>query len=369
MKKIIDVPLPQKCRIIAVSDIHQSGDLIIKLLDKCNYNPNTDFLFILGDVLERGDDGFKALRTVIKLCQKERAYCLMGNNDTLFYRMTYTYTHEQFLDYMKNKPNNAFAQAAGMLGITDLSEPNIENARKAVKDNFKAELDFLGELPTAMSTQDFIFVHAGLDERANWQETKETDMLCKWRYLECRNLTDKWVIVGHFPTYGFEASKNTPMPIIDFDKKIIDIDGGIGVKEFGQLNALIIQKDGDRIAFETQFADNYKTAAVKDDFFSGDKYIFVHPYYYNYSFADEDDDFTTIHVETTGETGKLLNELVYKRDDGSPQCWYNLNILANASKGDVVSVCAEYEKYSLILDKNREVKVIENKYLKKAKEI
>ena len=364
MKKIINVDLPQRCRIIAVSDIHQSGDLITKLLDKCEYNPNNDFLFILGDVLERGDDSFKALRNVMKLCENERAYCLMGNNDTLFYRMTYTYTHEHFLERLKNKPNNAFVQAARMLGITNLSEQNIETARKAVKDNFKAELDFLGELPTAVSTQDFIFVHAGLDEREDWQETEETDMLCKWRYLECKNLTGKWVIVGHFPTYCFEASKNTPMPIIDPDKKIIDIDGGIGVKAFGQLNALIIKKDGMNINFDTQFADDYKLAVVQEDCLSNDKYIFAHPYYYNYSFVDKEEDFTTIHIDTTGETGKLLNELVYKRDDGSPQCWYNLNTLANVKKGDVVSVCAEYEKYILILDKNREVKVIENKYLK-----
>lgn len=364
MKKIINVDIPPRCRIIAVSDIHQSGDLILKLLDKCRYNQNTDFLFILGDVLERGDDGFKALRNVMKLCENERVYCLMGNNDTLFYRMTYTYTHEHFLERLKNKPNNAFVQAARMLGITDLSEQNIESARQAVKENFKAELDFLGGLPTAIDAQDFIFVHAGLDERADWQETEETDMLCKWRYLDCKNLTNKWVVVGHFPTYGFEASKNTPMPIIDEDRKIIDIDGGIGVKAFGQLNALIIKKDGGNIDFKTQFADNHKTATVKQDFLSDDKYVFAHPYYYNYSFVDKDEDFTTIHIETTGETGKLLNELVYKREDGSPQCWYNLNTLANVRKGDVVSVCAEYKKYSLILDENREVKVIENKYLK-----
>ena len=364
MKKIINVDLPEKCRIIAVSDIHQSGDLINKLLDKCGYNPNTDFLFILGDVLERGDDGFKALGNVMKLCEKKRAHCLMGNNDTLFYCMTYTFTHELFLEYMKNKPNNAFVKAAGMLGITDLSELNIENARRAVKDNFKDELDFLGSLPTAVSTQNFIFVHAGLDEKTNWQETEETDMLCKWRYLECENLTGKWVIAGHFPTYNFEASKNTPMPIIDKDKKIIDIDGGVGVKKFGQLNALIIYKDGDNIDFITDFAVNYKTATVTEDFLSNDKYIFAHPYYYNYSFVDKGEDFTTIHIDTTGQTGKLLNELVQKRDDGSPQCWYNLNTLANVRKGDVVSVCAEYEKYSVILDTKREVKVIENKYLK-----
>lgn len=364
MKKIINVDLPPRCRVIAVSDIHQSGDLILKLLDKCGYDTNADFLFILGDILERGDDGFKALRNVMKLCENERVYCLMGNNDTLFYEMTYTDTHEQFLKWLKNKPNNAFVQAARMIGFTDLSEQNIENVRQAVKEHFKAELDFLGGLPTAIETQDFIFVHAGLDERADWQETEETDMLCKWRYLDCENLTNKWVVVGHFPTYCFEASKNTPMPIIDADKKIIDIDGGIGVKAFGQLNALIIQKDGGDISFETQFADNYKSAAVQEDFLSNEEYIFAHPYYYNYSFVDKDEDFTTIHIETTGETGRLLNELVYKKQDGSPQCWYNLNTLANVRKGDVVSVCKVYEKYSMILDKNREVKVIENKYLK-----
>ena len=364
MKKIINVDLPQRCRIIAISDIHQSNDLLLKLLDKCRYDPDSDYLFIVGDVLERGDDKLKSLKTVMKLCENERCCCLTGNNDTLFYHITYKYTYEHFLERMKNRPDNAFVQAARMLGITDLSEENFENAKKAVKEKFKAELDFLEGLPTAVNTEDFIFVHAGLDERADWLETDKTDMLCKWRYLDCENLTGKWVIVGHFPTYNFEASKNTPMPIIDKAKKIIDIDGGNQIKEFGQLNALIITKDGNNIDFETRFADNFQSAVVTEDFLSGEKYIFAHPYYYNYSFVDKDDDFTTIHIDTTGETGRLLNELVYKKDDGSPQCWYNLDILASVKRGDVVSVCKEYQKYSLILDKNREVKVIENKYLK-----
>ena len=52
--KIEKVALPERCRIICVSDIHGHADDFEKLLDKCEYDADKDFLFILGDILEKG---------------------------------------------------------------------------------------------------------------------------------------------------------------------------------------------------------------------------------------------------------------------------------------------------------------------------
>ena len=40
---------------------------------------------------------------------------------------------------------------------------------------------------------------------------------------------------------------------MDFDKKIISIDGGTGVKFISQLNALIIENDGKNLTFKNHF--------------------------------------------------------------------------------------------------------------------
>jgi len=51
---------------------------------------------------------------------------------------------------------------------------------------------------------------------------------------------DKYVVAGHTPVslYGNKISQCNP--IIDNEKRIISIDGGCGIKSFGQLNLLII---------------------------------------------------------------------------------------------------------------------------------
>ena len=51
---IVKVTLPEKCRIICVSDIHAHYAEFARLLRKCDYNNESDYLFILGDILEKG---------------------------------------------------------------------------------------------------------------------------------------------------------------------------------------------------------------------------------------------------------------------------------------------------------------------------
>ena len=44
---------------------------------------------------------------------------------------------------------------------------------------------------------------------------------------------------------------------MDFDKKIISIDGGTGVKFISQLNALIIENDGKNLTFKNHFCTTF----------------------------------------------------------------------------------------------------------------
>ena len=43
-------------RIIVVSDIHGDLTTFKNLLNKCEYNENEDYLIILGDILEKGNE-------------------------------------------------------------------------------------------------------------------------------------------------------------------------------------------------------------------------------------------------------------------------------------------------------------------------
>ena len=84
MDKIIDLSLPEKCRILAVSDIHTHWQLFDRLLKKAKYDPQNDYLVIVGDILEHGSDNIKTLEYVKALCDKsDKAILLMGNNDIM----------------------------------------------------------------------------------------------------------------------------------------------------------------------------------------------------------------------------------------------------------------------------------------------
>ena len=55
------------------------------------------------------------------------------------------------------------------------------------------------------------------------------------------------------PTSNFYQSQIKNDVLMDFDKKIISIDGGTGVKFISQLNALIIENDGKNLTFKNHF--------------------------------------------------------------------------------------------------------------------
>ena len=81
--RTVKLTLPEQYRIICVSDIHAHCDDFKALLDKCGYRPESDYLFILGDILEKGRQNIETLRFVKKLCENPKCICLQGNNDTM----------------------------------------------------------------------------------------------------------------------------------------------------------------------------------------------------------------------------------------------------------------------------------------------
>lgn len=63
--------------IYAMSDLHGCDDLYFKMLEKINFNDN-DTLYILGDVIDRGDGGIKILLDMMK---RKNVIPLLGNHD------------------------------------------------------------------------------------------------------------------------------------------------------------------------------------------------------------------------------------------------------------------------------------------------
>ena len=81
MSEIVHVQIPEGSRILVTSDVHGYPDLLKTLLNKAEYRPNADFLFILGDTLEKGPDNLGAMEYVYDLSKNDRVYVTAGNVD------------------------------------------------------------------------------------------------------------------------------------------------------------------------------------------------------------------------------------------------------------------------------------------------
>ncbi len=65
--------------IYAMSDLHGRYDLYVKMLDKIKFSEK-DTLYILGDFVDRGDEG---LKIVLDIAERDNIIALMGNHDYL----------------------------------------------------------------------------------------------------------------------------------------------------------------------------------------------------------------------------------------------------------------------------------------------
>lgn len=352
MRSVIRLELPEKCRLIAVSDIHTSCDLLDRMLKKADYDPEKDYLVIVGDILEHWNNNINTLRYVKQLCDKsERAYCLLGNNDTFCTSMAYTYQYERFSQkfyYSENGNENTFLQMARSVGYDHCTEENWLDIRSAVIEKYGDLLEFVRDLPICLETQEYVFVHAGLENRPDWENTDDIYAItAKW-FMREENPTGKWLVVGHFPTYNYKRSNATDLPVIDEGKKMICIDGGLSIKKACQMNLLIINKDGENYSREILWDTPFPKRMVKEDFSCE-----LEPVYVDWSDQDieilgEKCGILKLRDNVTGGVGYIPQRELYDFD-GKLHVYQFLSSFPTVKKGERVSVCAEDNGMLLVI--------------------
>ncbi len=361
MENVIRTVLPHKCRIIAMSDIHTYDNLLKSVLKKAEYKPGEDYLVIVGDILEHRDNNLSTIRTVMKLCENDRTFCLLGNNDTAVVRMAFSYPYERFAEkfYWKGTTYNQMAES---LGFDWCSEENWLDIRRAVHEKYKPELDFMKARPIALDTQEHFFVHAGLENRPDWENTDDNYAITVPWFFTKENPTDKWLVVGHFPVYNFKESNCTNLPIFDYDKKIIDIDGGLGIKPACQLNALIINKDGNNYTYSVVWDTVFDRKTVKSDYHS-----LLNPVYTNWSNQDieilsTEEGLAYVRDNVTGQSGYIPESRIYD-SKGVKSVYDFLSAFLSVKKGESVFYVEERNGYAKIITDNGKVGWIPKKCL------
>ncbi len=361
MLNIIRPTLPERCGIICVSDIHTHWRELDSLLKKCGYKKGKDFLFILGDILERGEDNIAALRYVMELTKAPRVYVIGGNNDTYVTGLALRYDDEKYLQRFSAKPNCCFGEMAKALGISDFSTDTAAK-RTAVYEAYKAEIDFIHDLPDAIETEQHIFVHAGL-EGENWTEMTSFRHMLIPRFIDRENPTDKTIVCGHFPAYAI-GRQNDNLPIFDNERRIIDIDGGAGVKPAAQINALIIEKNGSKYSYKTEFLPIGEAKTVTSDHKGSEGWIYADYEQHRFERVGEPapEGFGVFRNLDTGEKG-IAPYCMSGEWGGILHVWGNLNAFPSVKRGEPIWIFAEYGEYCWCITASGEVGSVPKKII------
>lgn len=246
MIDIKKINLEKDRRIIVVSDIHASLKMFKRLLKKVNYT-DEDYLFINGDLCEKGYNSLEVIEFVRRMTlNTKRIFVTKGNSD-IVHRYVFE-GNEGIYNYMKNRKQSVLNEMLELHRKALDDFQNLDELGDFYYKHFKNEIDWLDSLPIAYETNEYIIVHAGLN--GTIEQTDEVAALTIPSFYERGHSEEKFVIVGHWPVGNYRtnvvASNN---PLIDYNKRIVAIDGGNRIKRAGQLNALIIEKDNYSYAY------------------------------------------------------------------------------------------------------------------------
>jgi len=182
-----------------IGDIHGEIDQLKTIIDKINYNPKEDKLIFLGDYIDRGADSYKVYRYIKEL----------DNGDNIFLRGNH---EEMMIDAVLNDNNiDLWYHNGGQ--ATERSFPNRSELKEAAR--------FFNLLPYYHSSQDYIFVHAGIRPDRKLKEQTEHDLVwIRYQFLGAK--------AGDFKEKRTVVAGHTPVPKVKFEENKILMDTGAG---------------------------------------------------------------------------------------------------------------------------------------------
>lgn len=188
-----------------ISDIHGQYEMFIELLDKIKLK-DTDTLYILGDVLDRGPHPIK---TLLKLMEMPNVICLVGNHELMALECleflikeitdtTLDELNEGMIDKVLTWQNNG--------SFTTLDE-FVQLDSEAKQDVIDFLKEFLIYEEVSVNDKDYLLVHAGLGNYSPQKDIEDYslhELIWTRANYDVQYFTDKYVITGHTPTMAIE---------------------------------------------------------------------------------------------------------------------------------------------------------------------
>lgn len=215
--------------IYVTSDLHGLPLADLKrLLNMVNFNDD-DWLFILGDVIDRQNDGGVEIQKW--LLEQPNAQLILGNHEAMLLSCDFVFeeiTDESIGDFTQEKMELLmnYTQNGG-----DVTLKTLRSLLQTEPDTLTDILDYLRDAPVyetvSVGNKDFLLVHSGLD---NFSKNKKLsdytvdELIWAWPEITVEYFDDIITVFGHTPTMSYDhANKGKILKT----KTWIDIDVGV----------------------------------------------------------------------------------------------------------------------------------------------
>lgn len=224
-----------------MSDLHGMFQEYRKMLDKINFS-ETDSLYILGDICDRGPDTAKLYLDIIS---RNNVFCIRGNHEDML--LDALPTNFGYLRKLKERQEESIydSEIWCACGGNETRISLFDCGREIIEKIYL----YIKQLPVYRSVKigdkEYILVHAGIE---NFSSDKSIDSYIAeeliWYSPEFDDVLwsdyNKILIVGHTPTFIFREDKQAK--IYHGKGNIIDVDcGAVFHKDGGRLGCLCLE--------------------------------------------------------------------------------------------------------------------------------
>ena len=189
-----------------ISDLHGCHpDKVTGLFDRASFSASDD-LFILGDVIDRGDYGIDLLKMIMK---ESNMYMILGNHEAMMSACSF------IIGEITDESVNGLERGGLSTYYNWLyngGQPTVDALSALPQHEREAVFDFVFDLPlyecATVGERDFIFTHSGLggfSKDKKIADYSSNELLWTRPMLRDRYYEDVTVVFGHTPTRFYGA--------------------------------------------------------------------------------------------------------------------------------------------------------------------
>lgn len=194
--------------IYVMSDLHGCYDKYKQMLEKIKFSED-DTLYVLGDSIDRGDDGIKIL---LDMMNRPNVVPMLGNHEYMAYSVLKKFNVEiTAYNYNSHLDTEAIEMYENWMfngGIT-----TSQTFAKLDKVTREGIIEYLGEFELyeelEVNKNTFVLVHGGLvgfEEDKDLSEYDIHDIICGRCDYARQYYKDKYLVTGHTPTYNIDEN-------------------------------------------------------------------------------------------------------------------------------------------------------------------